>query len=145
MLLRTKDEFYKIFDISKSENETISASKIQNWWRKISTGNSELTKRKNAVSKIEAWWIGTNTKRKINNALKSGKYNLYLKIKPLSFGPLIYKNIIQKFECCQKLKTAFTFLVLFSNNFDQKSKSSFLVPSYIFSIGIWKWIQRFWS
>ena len=74
MLLRTKDEFYKIFDISKTENETISASKIQNWWRKISTGNSDLTKRKNAVSKIEAWWIGTNTKRKINNALKSGKY-----------------------------------------------------------------------
>ena len=73
MLLRTKDEFYKIFDISKSENETVSASKIQTCWREISMGNSELTKRKNAVSKIEAWWIGTNTKRKINNALKSGK------------------------------------------------------------------------
>ena len=73
MLLRTKDEFYKIFDISKSENETVSASKIQTWWREISMGNSELTKRKNAVSKIEAWWIGTNTKRKINNALRSGK------------------------------------------------------------------------
>ena len=72
MLLRTKDEFYKIFDIYKNENQSISASKIQNWWRKISSGNSELAKRKKAVSKIEAWWIGTNTKRKINNALKSG-------------------------------------------------------------------------
>ena len=125
MLLRTKDEFDQIFDISKSKNESISASKIQNWWRKISTGNGELTKRKNAVSKIEAWWIGTNTKRKINNALKSGKY--------------IYsgKWTLPKVDCPSKVdgpEIKWTVLCL-KVDFSNKS----------FSIGIWKWIQRFWS
>ena len=90
MLLRTKNEFYKIFDIHKNENPTISASKIQNWWRKISSGNCELANRKNAVSKIEAWWIGTNTKRKINNALKSGNFDQMI------FGRFLAGNFEKK-------------------------------------------------
>lgn len=124
MLLRTKDEFYKIFDISKSENESISASKIQNWWRKISTGNSELTKRKNAVSKIEAWWIGTNTKRKINNALKSGKYIE-------SGGSGRTRKWTSKIDDPETKWAVLCLKLDVLNNF--------------FSIGIWKWIQRFWS
>jgi hypothetical protein len=56
--------------------EVIYAIKIQNWWRQLSNKKIELEKLKKAVGQIEAWWIGTNTKRKINEALKSGNDSL---------------------------------------------------------------------
>ena len=35
------------------------------------------TKQKRAVEVIEAWWIGTNVKRKIAEALKNGDYVVF--------------------------------------------------------------------
>ena len=51
----------------KSEPE--SAVIIQTWWRKVSKSLNLSKRQKNAVCKIEAWWIGTVLRRKIRVAL----------------------------------------------------------------------------
>ena len=58
-------------------NEELEASKIQTWWRNIQSRNKNVEKQKRAVEIIEAWWIGTNVKRKIAEALKNGESVLF--------------------------------------------------------------------
>ena len=73
-ILKIKSDLRGLVNMNQlSLSTTNSASKIQHWWRQLAGQKLENENRKRAAAIIEAWWIGTTTRLKIDIAVKSGR------------------------------------------------------------------------